>query len=74
MLADGCPPAKKFFSDFFYFYLCRVPDKKHSAKTPLPARILPCALCRVWHSAKALLSVFRPLPSARDTRQGVCLP
>ena len=39
------------------------PDKKHSAKTPLPTRILQCDLCRVWHSAKALPSVFGLLPS-----------
>ena len=27
--------------------LCRVPDKRHSAKTPLPTGFLPSVLCRV---------------------------
>jgi len=30
----------------------QVSDKKHSVKTALPARILLCTHCRVWHSAK----------------------
>ena len=47
--------------------LCRVPDKKHSAKTALPINFLPCVLCRVPHSAKALPSTIWPLPSASGT-------
>jgi hypothetical protein len=37
--------------------LCRVPDKKYSAKKPLPMYSSPCVLCRVLHSAKPLPSV-----------------
>ena len=39
--------------------LCRVPDKKYSAKKPLPMYCLPNTLCRVPHSAKTLSRVFR---------------
>jgi hypothetical protein len=39
--------------------LCRVPDKKYSAKRSLPMYNSPSVLCRVLHSAKPLLSVFR---------------
>jgi hypothetical protein len=35
-----------------------VPDKRHSAKTSLPTKSLPSALCRVLHSAKLLPSVI----------------
>ena len=28
-------------------FLCRVPDKRHSAKRALPINFLPCVLCRV---------------------------
>ena len=35
------------FSGFFRFQLYRVPDKRHSAKTPLPTGYLPSVLCRV---------------------------
>ena len=68
------------FSGFFRFQLCRmsgtrqslcrVPDKKHSAKTPLPTGSLPSAAlgkafaeCKLgfaecpWHSAKPLSPV-----------------
>ena len=38
--------------------LCRVPDKIHSAKSALPINFLPCVLCRVPHSAKALPSAI----------------
>ena len=31
-------------------FLCRVPDKRHSAKRALPINFLPCVLCRVPHS------------------------
>ena len=44
--------------------LCRVPDKIHSAKRALPINFLPCVLCRVPHSAKALPSAIWPLQSA----------
>ena len=27
-------------------FLCRVPDKRHSAKKALPINFLPCGLCR----------------------------
>ena len=37
-------------------FLCRVPDKRHSVKKALPINFLPCVLCRVPHSAKALSS------------------
>ena len=50
-------------------FLCRVPDKRHSAKRALPINFLPCVLCRVPHSAKALPSAIWPLPSASGTRQ-----
>jgi hypothetical protein len=43
-------------------FLCRVPDKKYSAKRPLPMYSSPSVLCRVLHSAKALPSVKEPLP------------
>ena len=49
--------------------LCRVPDKRHSTKRALPINFLPCVLCRVPHSAKALPSAIWPLPSASGTRQ-----
>jgi hypothetical protein len=42
--------------------LCRVPDKKYSAKRLLPMYSSPSVLCRVLHSAKSL-------PSVCDTRQ-----
>jgi hypothetical protein len=37
--------------------LCRVPDKKYSAKMLLPMYSSPSVLCRVLHSAKPLPSV-----------------
>ena len=37
-------------------FLCRVPDKRHSAKRALPINFLSCVLYRVLHSAKALPS------------------
>jgi hypothetical protein len=43
--------------------LCRVPDKKYSAKRPLLMYSSPSVLYRVLHSAKPLPSVFRALPS-----------
>ena len=36
--------------------LCRVPDKIHSTKSALSINFLPCVLCQVPHSAKALPS------------------
>ena len=38
-------------------FLCRVPDKKYSAKRLLPMYSSPSVLCRVLHSAKPLPSV-----------------
>ena len=52
--------------------LCRVSNKKHSAKASLPINFLPSTLCRVRHSVKPLSSVFRALPSAVGTRQRGC--
>lgn len=49
--------------------VCRVPEKRHSAKPASPVEEKPCALCRVLHSANNLPSVFLPLPSVCDTRQ-----
>jgi hypothetical protein len=37
--------------------LCRVPDKKYSAKNPLPMYSSPRLFCRVSHTAKTLPSV-----------------
>jgi hypothetical protein len=54
--------------------LCRVPNKKHSAKRPLPTLSLPFSLCRVQHSAKGLPSTYVVLPSVSDTRQMRLLP
>ena len=50
-----------FFSYFLGFFFiptlpCRVPNKKHSSKTPLPAHFLPSDLYRVQHSVKLLPS------------------
>jgi hypothetical protein len=50
-------------------FLCRVPEKKYSAKKALPMHYLPSLLCRVPHSVKPLTSVFKALPSASGTRQ-----
>ena len=49
--------------------LCRVPDKKHSAKLVLPSLFLVSAVRRVLHSAIHLPSVLCILPSVSDTRQ-----
>ena len=49
--------------------VCRVPEKRHSAKPASQVEERSCALRRVLHSAKKLPSVFRPLPSVCDTRQ-----
>ena len=49
--------------------VCRVPEKRHSAKPASPVEERPCALRRVLHSANNLPSVFLPLPSVCDTRQ-----
>jgi hypothetical protein len=50
-------------------FLCRVPEKKYSAKKALPMHCVPSLLCRVRHSTKPLPSVFKALPSASGTRQ-----
>jgi hypothetical protein len=50
-------------------FLCRVPEKKHSAKKALPMHCLSNLLCRVSHSVKSLPSVFEASPSASGTRQ-----
>jgi len=39
--------------------VCRVPEKRHSAKPVSPVEEMPCALRRVLHSANNLPSVFR---------------
>jgi hypothetical protein len=44
--------------------LCRVPEKKYSAKKALSMHCVPSSLCRVRHSKKPLPSVFKALPSA----------
>ena len=49
--------------------VCRVPEKRYSAKPASPVEERSCALRRVLHLAKKLPSVFRPLPSVCDTRQ-----
>jgi hypothetical protein len=45
-------------------FLCRVPEKKYSAKKALPMHCVPNPLCRVRHSIKTLPSIFKALPSA----------
>jgi hypothetical protein len=50
-------------------FLCRVPEKKYSAKKALSMHCVPSLLCRVRHSAKLLSSVFKAFPSAPGTRQ-----
>jgi len=48
--------------------------EEESHKSPLPEIVeMTCAICRVLHSAKLLLSVFLSLPSARCTQQSHCL-
>jgi hypothetical protein len=47
----------------FLSRVCRVPDKKHSAKRSLPMKFLSCTLYRVRHSAKPLPRSKWPLPS-----------
>jgi hypothetical protein len=49
--------------------LCRVPEKKYSAKNALPMHCVSSPLCGVRHSAKSLPSVFKALLSASGTRQ-----
>ena len=49
--------------------LYRVPDKWHTAKNLFADAYLPCAICRVQHTAKALTCVKEPLPCASSTRQ-----
>ena len=48
--------------------VCRVPEKRHSAKPALPGDEMPCALRQVLHSAKMLSCVIRPLPSVSSTK------
>jgi hypothetical protein len=56
--------------------LCRVPEKKYSAKTALSMYCVPSLICRVRHSAKFLPSFFRlcqvlqPLGKAIDSGSG----
>ena len=38
--------------------LCRVPNKKYLVNSTLPSIWLSCDVCRGWHSAKPLPSVF----------------
>ena len=42
--------------------LCRVPEKLHTAKAGFADACLPCALCRVRHTANPLPWAFRALP------------
>jgi hypothetical protein len=52
------PPLIKFFSYFFRFFrfgLCRVPDKRHSAKATLPTAFLLCALLSSVALGKAFI-------------------
>jgi hypothetical protein len=49
-------------------FLCRVPDKKYSAKKALPMYCVPSPLCRVRHSAKTLPSVFKSTRQSRRFR------
>ena len=41
--------------------LCRVPEKLHMTKAAFADACLPCALCRVRHTANPLLWAFRAL-------------
>jgi hypothetical protein len=52
------PPPGAVTTDF----LCRMPEKKYSAKKASPMHCVSSPLCRVRHSTK-------PLPSASGTRQ-----
>ena len=54
--------------------LCRVPDILHTAKWPFADGCLPCALCRVRHTANLLPWTFGASPCAPGTRQKGCLP
>ncbi|XP_072147456.1 uncharacterized protein [Setaria viridis] len=54
--------------------LCRVPDQNTQQKVTLPTESLPCAVCRVLHSANGSPSVFCSSPSAGGTRQLSCVP
>jgi hypothetical protein len=47
--------------------LCRVPDKKYSAKKPLPIYCSLSSICRVSHSAKTSSSVFQALDKSHDS-------
>ena len=65
-----CPSRFNFFLPSAVWHtakVCRVPEKRHSAKPASPVEERPCALCRVLHSAKKLPSVFRPLPSVPES-------
>ena len=54
-------------------FLCRVPDKIHSAKSALPINFLPCVLCRVPHSAKNLNPVVHELRRPAGSQVTPCL-
>jgi len=54
--------------------LCRVLEILHTAKAAFADGCLPCALCRVRHTAKPLPWVSRALPCAVGTRQTRRLP
>jgi hypothetical protein len=71
-LRHPLPERPRFFAECSLTlgkHLCRVPDKKYSAKKYLPMHCLPSLLCRVSHSAKPLPSVFKASPSASGTRR-----
>jgi len=50
--------------------VCRVPEKRHSAKPASPVEEMPCALRRVLHSANNLPSVFRPVTLGKVRESG----
>ena len=73
--AEGRPSAKKppTAPALTASFLCRVPDKGPSAKTPSPSKNSPRGLCRGQPSAKPLPRVSSPLPRARGPRQSMRL-
>jgi hypothetical protein len=52
--------------------LCRVPDKKYSAKKSLPMYCSPSSLCRMSHSTNTLPSVFQALRPISVDMQNPC--
>ena len=50
------------------------PEIGHTAKSSFPCISPPCALCRVWRTAKTSPCVFWSSPCASGTRQRTALP